>query len=160
MSTRTRKKVVKRLKWVGSEAVHQKSELVSEDLVVVLHEVAPVVCRAFAERTLARAAALASAHSSSSSRYRSHTQFTHPDMQQLSGSSGLGGTIIPATLVLAFSISRRRSAGPASRDPNTTRALASRSSFSVFGSSSAGGGAGGVRVCCGMECKGLSSRSS
>lgn len=50
-------------------------------------------------------------------------------MQQLSGSSGLGGTRIPAILVDARSSSLRRSAGPASREPKTMRALAMLSSF-------------------------------
>ncbi len=43
------------------------------------------------------ASAVAIDHASISSRYWSHTQLTHPLMQQLSGSSGCGGTSTPAT---------------------------------------------------------------
>ena len=74
--------------------------------------------------SLLLASAVLAAHSSSSSRKRSHTQLTQPDMQQLSGSTGRGGTHTPATLVECRCISSRRSAGPARREPKTTRALA------------------------------------
>jgi len=67
-------------------------------------------------------------------------------MQQLSGSVGRGGTLIPAMTFDAASSSAFRSAGPASRDPNTMRPFSSISSFSVLGSSSVGGGVGEVRV--------------
>ena len=72
------------------------------------------------------ASALAADQSSISSRYRSHTQFTHPLIQQLSGSVGCGGTSTPAMYVDAFLRSAARaanSAGPSSRDPKTRRAL-------------------------------------
>ncbi len=67
-------------------------------------------------------------------------------MQQLSGSSGRGGTHTPAINVLFFSISDRLSAGPASREPNTTRAFANLSSLSVVGGDVGGGGIVGRRV--------------
>src|SRR5450432_669991 len=78
----------------------------------------------FSFRKFASAAFRALAQSSISSPYRSHTQFTHPLIQQLSGSSGRGGTQTPATSVLFFSISDLLSAGPPSREPNTTLAFA------------------------------------
>jgi hypothetical protein len=94
----------------------------------------------------ALASALFAAHSSMSSRYMSHTQFTHPDIQQLSGSVGRGGTMTPAISCDFASISAFRSAGPAIRDPNTIRAFSRVSSFCVFGSDPVGGGLGAVRV--------------
>ena len=86
----------------------------------------------------ALAFALCSAHSSISSRYMSHTQFTHPDMQQLSGSVGFGGTRMPATSVEAASISSLLSRTPGF-DPNTARALSRVISFCDFGASFAVG---------------------
>ena len=86
----------------------------------------------------ALALALCSAHSSISSRYMSHTQFTHPDMQQLSGSVGFGGTRMPATSVEAASISSLLSRTPGF-DPNTARALSRVISFCDFGASFAVG---------------------
>jgi hypothetical protein len=59
---------------------------------------------------------LAAAHSSSSSPYRSQTQFTQPLIQQLSGSSGRGGTHTPATSTDFFWISERRSKGEERRE--------------------------------------------
>ena len=44
-------------------------------------------------------------------------------MQQLSGSSGLGGTRTPAISVLAASISRARLEAPERREPKTARAF-------------------------------------
>jgi hypothetical protein len=102
--------------------------------------------RLFSFSRFASAAFRAAAHSCNSSPYRSHTQFTHPLIQQLSGSSGRGGTHTPAIRVLLFSISARRSAGPASRDPNTTRAFAKVSSLSVLGRDVGGDGVVGCRV--------------
>ena len=99
-----------------------------------------------------RASLLFAAHSSSSSRYWSQTQLTQPDIQQLSGSRGRGGTSTPAIKVDLLSISARRSPGPASRDPKTTLAFWIRSSFSVLGDDSCdgdvalGGLAGFVRL--------------
>jgi hypothetical protein len=94
----------------------------------------------------ALACALFSAHSSMSSLYNSHTQFTHPDIQQLSGSVGFGGTLTPAMICEAAFISFRRSAGPASFEPKTIRAFSRVSSFCVFGRDSGGGGSGAVSV--------------
>lgn len=91
----------------------------------------------------ALAKALCSAHSSISSRYMSHTQFTHPDMQQLSGSVGLGGTRMPAISVEAASISILLSLTPGF-EPKTVRALSSVISFCVFGGGSEGVGVGGA----------------
>src|SRR5277367_6074498 len=85
----------------------------------------------FSFRKFTSAALRAVLHSSSSSLYRSHTQLTHPLMQQLSGSSGRGGTQTPAIKVLFFSISDLLSAGPTRREPNTIRAFANVSSLSV-----------------------------
>jgi hypothetical protein len=82
----------------------------------------------------ALALALCSAHSSISSRYMSHTQFTHPDMQQLSGSVGFGGTRMPATSVEAASISILLSLTPGF-DPKTARALSRVISFCDLGAS-------------------------
>lgn len=76
---------------------------------------------------------LFAAHSSSSSRYWSQTQLTQPDMQQLSGSVGRGGTSTPAIRIDFASTSRRRSPGPARREPKTMRAFSMRSSRSVRG---------------------------
>lgn len=81
-------------------------------------------------------------------------------MQQLSGSVGRGGTMIPAIFCEAASSSFFRSAGPASREPKTTRAFASVSSFSVLGSDSGGGGLGEVRVAVGVFDNGLERSST
>jgi hypothetical protein len=54
--------------------------------------------------------------------------------------------MIPAISCDLASISAFRSAGPAIRDPNTIRAFANVSSFSVFGKDSGAGGSGAVRV--------------
>ncbi|TLS21534.1 uncharacterized protein PpBr36_10277 [Pyricularia pennisetigena] len=65
-----------------------------------------------------------------------HTQSTQPLMQQWSGSSGLGGTRTPATILpfsRIFLRRSRRAAGPARGEPNTMRA---------FSAASAGGGVG------------------
>ena len=67
-------------------------------------------------------------HSSISSRYISHTQCTHPlhqsgipretyDIQQLSGSSGRGGTLTPSTIRTDCGSGPARGAGPANREP-------------------------------------------
>lgn len=53
---------------------------------------------------------------------------------------------MPAIRVDAISNCRRRSTGPASLEPNTTRAFSMRSSFSVLGNDSDGGGVPDVRV--------------
>jgi len=60
-------------------------------------------------------------------------------MQQLSGSEGLGGTFIPAIMVLAASISRCRFAAPERREPKTRAAFSRVSSRVVLGA--AGGDA-------------------
>jgi hypothetical protein len=101
-----------------------------------------------------RACADLAAHSSKSSRKRSHTQFAHPLMQQLSGSCGRGGTSTPAIRVLCSFINLRLSIGPANLLPKTSRALARRSSCSVLGSSVGGDGVAGVRVADAVTCKG------
>jgi hypothetical protein len=62
----------------------------------------------------------------------SHTQFTHPDMQQLSGSVGFGGTLMPATSVEAASISFLRSLTPGF-EPKTWAARSRVISFCDFG---------------------------
>jgi hypothetical protein len=62
-------------------------------------------------------------------------------MQQLSGSVGFGGTLIPATSFEAASISIRRSLTPGF-EPKTVRARSSVISFCDFGVSVVDGGAG------------------
>lgn len=100
---------------------------------------APGPC--FSDANLLSASAFAEAHASISSRKMSHTQLTHPLMQQLSGSSGFGGTTTPATTLLFARICANRSArsvGPRRREPKTTFALSA-----PLGSVGGGVGAGG-----------------
>lgn len=60
-------------------------------------------------------------------------------MQQLSGSSGRGGTNTPAITWLAFSISERRSRGEERREEKIMEGLVSSASFVVVVAETGGG---------------------